>query len=216
MLSQPQYLTHSGDQRGFQQSCPIQVSVTHLSCSWVRVTVCPKAPSTSPPTPPPEPEETPVSWAVTAVFEVALDSCRCTCAGSQGLCGTEQTAPCSLGNSVTSQRCCKAESKGKQVRDVCHSKPATPTQTSTPSQGWVMGPGLTSFASSSSVSLLICHLQHHRICRAFGLCISTYTFLLPSFCLAGQNTSSSHQISLQSHTHTFFPRWNGTTGSSSA
>lgn len=133
---------------------------------------------------PPKPEETLFSWAVTAVFEVALDSCRCTCAGSRGLCGMEQTAPYSLGNSVTSQRCCKAESKGRQVRDASHSKPATPPSQH-PSQGWVMGPGLNNFASSSFVSLLICHLQHHRSCNAFGLRISTYTFLLLTCCLAG-------------------------------
>lgn len=70
------------------------------------------------------------SWAVTAVFEVALDSGRCTCAGSRGLCGTAQTAPCSPGNSATSQRCCKAESKERQVRDTCHPI-QLPHQTST-------------------------------------------------------------------------------------
>lgn len=183
LLSQPQYPTRSEDQRGVQKSCPIQVPVTHLSCSWVLVTV-PQSPKPQL-HPPSKPEETLVSWAVTAVFEVALDSCRCTCAGSQGLCGTEQTAPCSLGNSVMSQQCCKAESKEKQVTHVTPDKLPLPNHH--PSQGWVMGPGLTSFASSSSssLSLLICHLQHHRICSTFRLCISTYTFLLLIFCLAG-------------------------------
>lgn len=138
VLSQPQYLTHSGDQRGFQKSCPIQAPITHLSGSWVRDTVCPKAPG---PSFPPKPEQTPVSWAVTAVFEVALDSCRCTCAGSRGLCGTEQTAPCSLGNSVTLQQCCKAEFKERQVRDTCHSKTDTPAKPA-PLSGVGYGPWL--------------------------------------------------------------------------
>lgn len=47
-----------------------------------------------------------------------------------------------------------------------------------------MGPGLTSFASSSSVSLLIWYLQHQRTYSPFRLCISTYTFPLLTFCLA--------------------------------
>lgn len=98
----------------------------HLLCISPRacVTVLIQSPRHNCP-PPPMLEETPVSWAVTAVFEVALDSCRCTCADSRGLCGTGQTAPCSLGNSVTSQQCCKAESKRKQVRDTCHPSAAT-------------------------------------------------------------------------------------------
>lgn len=162
--------------------------VTHLSCSWAHAK--PQTPvssvSTPPPTPTSKPKETPASWALTAVFEVALDSCRCTCAGSQGLCGMEQTAPCSLGNSVTSQQCCKAGSKRRQMKDMCHFKPATPAK-SAPFSG--VGYGLTSFASSSSVSLLIWHLQTPQ---TFRICVSTYTFLLLTFCPAGMSFYSYH------------------------
>lgn len=79
--------------------------------------------------------------AVTAVSEVALDSCRCTCAGSRGLCGRAQTAPCSPGNSATSLRCCKAEPKGRQVRHLCYSNPAPPAKPAAPS-GMGEGPWL--------------------------------------------------------------------------
>lgn len=109
VLSWPQHHTHSGGQRGFPKIYLLDISLA------ARQMCVPK------PLSPPEAEQTPVSWAVTAVFEVALDSCRCTCAGSRGLCGTAQTAPCSLGSSGTSQQCCKAEGKGRQVRDMCHS-----------------------------------------------------------------------------------------------
>lgn len=78
---------------------------------------------------------------VTAVSEVALGSCRCTCAGSPGLCGRAQTAPCSPGNSATSQRCCKAEHEGRQVRDLSYSSPAPPAQPTAPS-GMAEGPCL--------------------------------------------------------------------------
>lgn len=67
-----------------------------------------------------------VPGAVTAVSEVALGSCRCTCAGSPGLCGRARTAPCSPGSSATWPRCCKAEHRGRQVRDSRDSSPAAP------------------------------------------------------------------------------------------
>jgi len=122
VLSQHQCLSHSGRQKGFHKSCPMQAPAMHLS-QGMRHSADPEPEAQLPS--PPMLEETPVSWAVTAVFEVALDSCRCTCADSRGLCGTGQTAPCSLGNSVMSQQCCKAESKRKQVRDTCHPAAAT-------------------------------------------------------------------------------------------
>lgn len=55
---------------------------------------------------------------ITAVFEVALDSCICTYACSLGLCEMGQTVLCSHGNSEMVQQCYKAvESyKGKKSK----------------------------------------------------------------------------------------------------
>lgn len=97
--------------------------------------------------PPPTARRDPSGRAVTAVFEVALGSCRCTCAGSRGLCGTGQTAPCSLGNSATSQQCCKAGPKGKQVRNTCWPKAATHPKAAT-SSGFHYRPWLDQLCQS--------------------------------------------------------------------
>lgn len=140
--------------------------------------------------------------AVTAVSEVALGSCRCTCAGSPGPCGRARTAPCSPGSSATWPQCCKAGHGGRQVRDSRDCSPA-PLNTPTASPGRAEGLCLEQLWQLQPH--LITDLPPPALQSLQPLWAGCFTPVLLISCLA-EMLFHPHQISLQSHVCTFFPR----------